>query len=738
MRGIALQLQSGAVLELSEREIIATTYAVNNLRDIESRQTHYTNTFKLPLTQANCEALELPEHINTFSRLPYRKLRVRILEDDTIVLDGIMRLISVTDGMLDAEIVGGNYNFFELIEGQKLSDIDLSGFSHKWNIANILDTQVHTWPDGYIYPVADYGKHLGDRKTVDDFYPAVFVKYLISQIARKVSYRIKGGFWESSKIDRMLIMPYTFPKLDKAYTDARSFRVGYTGTERYEYRSRPGNDSELVVNAILNNDNDPARDFVDGSKNVYNTSNGVATIRGTGIYQASTTFHTMCDGPVFFAAQLLKNGQIIQDKAVNKFRFGEKFETLTFDFDPFFALENDTITLRYKVAKRGTYNVANANIYLDDKTVFKLEMLPFVIPGADIDVGSVLPDLEQKDLLLLIANQFNLLFITDTRNRILRIEPFDVVPTSWRKAVDMSERLDFSLPPELSYELDDYGQNTILGYDRDKKDQLTWPGKIVLDNHHLEKEVIGYESDFTLQGEPIIEIKEKNRFSVWFDGGIYTQSPIQDYVYYRGKYYKATVNNPTSRPPGVSPSPPLNIPTPNLQWQEINYLEYLQLFNLLSVESPLAMLDDDNTETVRIYDGPAESIYRANITIEPLKFDLLVKQNYRYLAAALSNGKFVRVLLRLDSVDIQQLDFARPIRLQSDHVRYGQMVTGYFFIQQVDQYQHGQGDSTWIDLIRIELPQLTSVTTPTDEKDYLIMPDDGYVLMPDSGRIIVQ
>jgi len=722
MRGIRIQLTNGFELDLAETEVIATTYAVNNLRDIESRQAHYTNTFRLPLTQANADALDLPQHINTFSRLPYQKVAVRVLEDDIVVLDAVLQMVRVIDGWLECEMTGGNYNFFELIEGVKLSQVDLSSLTHTWTIENILATETNTWENGYIYPVVDYGRGLGERKTVDDFYPAVFVKYLIQKIATANGFRVKGRSWTMQLLENMLILPFEFPGLDDEFTKARSFRVGYTGTQTYEYFSRLGNDSELVVDVILNQENDSVLDFFDGSENNYNPSNGEGTINGTGIYNCSTTFHTYTLGPVFFAAILIVNDVIVQDKAVNKYSAFGRFETLTFEFDPFYAQQGDVIKLRYKIAKRGTLNVASGNIYLDDKTVWSLTMNSFVVPGADISLTSILGDLEAKELFLLIANQFNLLFITDTRNKILYIEPFDAVLKNIPNAVDLSSRIDLSEPPEVSFILDGYGKNTVLQYD-----DATYPGTIKLDNQHLEDTVVGYDSPFSLQGLPILEVVENTRLSVWDTGETYTQTPIQDYVYHQGNYYRAKVNAPTSQNPDANGS----------QWEQVTYLAYLELTNLASVAPPLAVLDRSISEPVTIYDGTEQEEYSAPITIDPIKFDVLVDQNYRYLGAALNNNKFIRVLLRLDSIDIATLDFTKPIRLQSDHLRYGETITGYFFILAIDQYQHGVNDSTWVDLMRIEPASLTSYTQPTDNTGYLLNPSDGYVLQPTGGRIIV-
>ncbi|MDJ1483112.1 hypothetical protein QNI16_21620 [Cytophagaceae bacterium YF14B1] len=726
MRGVSIQLENGLQLDLSETEVMVSTYAVNNLQDVDSRQTHYTNTFKIPLTQANAEALELPEHINTYSTLPYRRIPVKIIEDSLSVLDGTMRLVGYSDGMIDCQITGGNYNFFELIEGKKLNELDLSGLNHTWNLANIVSAADNTWKAGYIYANVNYGRNLDDARLVDDYYPSVFVKYLIDMIARKNNFRIRGDFWHSPVLEKMILLTHTFPSLDEEYTKARSFRVGYTGGVRYEYSSGIGDNSDLQVRPVFNNTTDVARDYFVGKLMDYSSFDGSVPIPETGIYSSKCTYHVYYEGRVKFYAWLFLDGVRIQEKEISKNTLnpGGKFEDVSFTFDEFVASEGQVATIVFRVKKNGNIlqPIAKANIYLDDKATWELNMQQYVIPGADISVTSILPDIEQKDLFLLLANQFNLLFITDTRNRILYIEPFDKVPNGIRhRGIDLSDRLDFSEPPELDYLLEGYGQQTILQYADE-----TFKGILTLTNEHLEQSIVGYDSVFALQDKPIISIEEKSRFSVWAQASIYTQSPIQDYVYYpvTNKYYKAKHEIIGGEDP-----------TNGAHWEQINYLEYLQLFSYEDVDPPLALLDTENTEPVTIFEGADAAIHTVNITIEPLKFDLLVKQNYRYLQAALNNNKFVRVKLRLDTVDIVQLDFTKPVRLQSDHLRYGQTVTGWFFIQQIEEYAHGYPGSTWVQLMRIEIPSLTSVTKPTFQEGYLIQPNEGYVLQPDNGRI---
>lgn len=199
---------------------------------------------------------------------------------------------------------------------------------------------------------------------------------------------------------------------------------------------------------------------------------------------------------------------------------------------------------------------------------------------------------------------------------------------------------------------------------------------------------------------------------------------------------------PTPAPPDGRLSLLGGASIPNPQWQQVNILEWQQLISPQSVEPTVAAIDRPGTAQTALHSGtePVRFV-QVGVGNGSLDFAVLVRANYRYLEAAIGNGKFLRVLLRLTARDIATLDYTMPVRLQSDHVRYGETVTGYFYLCFIDQYLAGANGSCWVELMRIELPQLTSATvTVRDDGGYLLLPDgvagqDGYFLQPDGGRL---
>ena len=55
----------GKLCDLESKEVIAMSYGVNRLTDIESRQGFYSNTFKLPLTARNLANFGIPTELNS-------------------------------------------------------------------------------------------------------------------------------------------------------------------------------------------------------------------------------------------------------------------------------------------------------------------------------------------------------------------------------------------------------------------------------------------------------------------------------------------------------------------------------------------------------------------------------------------------------------------------------------------------------------------------------------------------
>lgn len=184
---------SGELVDLGEGTVIATTLQAHDLTALASRSGDRTNKFKLPPTMRNRRILGLSDQVMTSSLTPYRKLPARLVLDGAeLVSNGYAILEQVKDGF-EVAVYSGNLDFFNLIEGLQLRDLDLSAYDHDWTLANVMASWTNT--TGYKYPLIDYGGAEDVFAEYDAlwFRTAFFFDTLVRKIFAEQNYTVTGS-----------------------------------------------------------------------------------------------------------------------------------------------------------------------------------------------------------------------------------------------------------------------------------------------------------------------------------------------------------------------------------------------------------------------------------------------------------------------------------------------------------------------------------------------------------------
>tara|TARA_B100000446_G_scaffold176543_1_gene188310 strand:- start:204 stop:2246 length:2043 start_codon:yes stop_codon:yes gene_type:complete len=158
---------------------IAETKQVNDFFEISSRQSSYTNTFKLPKTEKNKMILGGMGIIANTSIAPYRVHKISVFKNGIqTIADGI-GYFKPTDDTFNLYVYSENINLFDKIGSKTLADLNLAYLNHDLNISNWIASFGR---NDYTYPLADYGKL--DSSTIEINYqlPALFVKFLWDKI----------------------------------------------------------------------------------------------------------------------------------------------------------------------------------------------------------------------------------------------------------------------------------------------------------------------------------------------------------------------------------------------------------------------------------------------------------------------------------------------------------------------------------------------------------------------------
>ena len=190
---------NGEALDLLPDTNIVLTQQVNDIAELQDRQANYSNQFTLPKTTTNMRVLN-DKH----------KKHPAQLEQYGALTNGFL-IIQSEDNTYKAVFYSGVINFFQLIEGKKLKDLDMSELEHILNISNIVGSHINEWEDGYIYPfintanddsVYDYTQR---EIWAKGMLPCIYTRYILEKIVDSVGWKIQGRRIEEDKIAKSAI-----------------------------------------------------------------------------------------------------------------------------------------------------------------------------------------------------------------------------------------------------------------------------------------------------------------------------------------------------------------------------------------------------------------------------------------------------------------------------------------------------------------------------------------------------
>jgi hypothetical protein len=316
-------------LDIFDDELLSLNYQISDVREFEKRTANFSKTIKIPSSKNNDSVLE---HIfevtaSTWGFNPNKRVLAQISYNSNVVFQGYMQLISIIDDAgtreYEVTILGGLDNFYKMIEGVKLSELDFSEFNHTYNKTNI----VNSWDKsiiknnksipflkgmGYVYPLEDRGLTSGSRFTTEMFFPAFYVKTYLDKLFRLANYTYESNFFESDYF-KSLIIPHSGSgngklTLSDEQIKIRLFKATRTtnnvlwksADKNADYGIGTTNPGVLDVTSTTNN-NQPVKVFrfnndsilpnFDNS-NVYDPATGVYTVNKNGQYKLSGKINT--------------------------------------------------------------------------------------------------------------------------------------------------------------------------------------------------------------------------------------------------------------------------------------------------------------------------------------------------------------------------------------------------------------------------------------------------------------
>ena len=421
--------------DVSQDETVALSYQLNNIAELSNRNGNFSNRITLPLSKTNQRIIEDTNIVTSEGSTPYRVLDCRVYKNGIEVIKkgrAVIQQINTYD--FEINIFSGLSNFFELIEGLSLQDLDFSDFDHIYNLPTIVATSRNTYDlSAFAYPVIDYGllPETGVEVNALQLYPSVFYRSILEKIVETQGYTVTGDILED---DIFLRTVSAFSnkefKNGKRFEDDNNLRAEQTAPESFA-------------------DN--------GSLSLFFMSffgyTGVNTIQPRLKITFDVTVSTIAS-PSQIGINVYKNGLL--ETSLGFFRAIGSYE---FTSDNFVINPSDLIQV-------GIVGVTAYNVTIENAVVTFEDLDLSILNGSIVNLEATLPELTQEEWLISVFNQFGIIPISDNDTRILQLLTYRDIYNNKSIGLDWSKKIDIRAF-EKETKIGGYAQNNALNYKSD-------------------------------------------------------------------------------------------------------------------------------------------------------------------------------------------------------------------------------------------------------------------------------
>jgi hypothetical protein len=652
-------------IDLDSKSVIAISSAINDLKNLTDHDSGLSNRFKVPRTLNNENALGNPDQVGSSSVIPYRKNTVQYIKDGVNIVQNGYAVVESSSDSYAITIYYGNTNFFSIIEGLKLTDLDLSSMDHIFDSTTVIASTSFDYSTGYKYPLIDYGQLDNNTRTVDPSYfrLAVFIRYVFEFIIAQAGFLLEAAFKSGARFSLLMLTTDNDNKGHQYYDTLNRFTFASPQTLYNTWGSNPayntvfmklGETWSFSITIIIK-----VTDWVPGSGYL---KIGVDLPNSTG---------SAIQGYVYTHVDASGNGTFTITQSWTSFNGN------TFIADGYFHIHIYNRYCKYEClfgeltgTKSGS-TTPDLFIHIPPVSFFTTGVINWAILGIQdiyigfdlltqygyttIRVNRQLPNMTQKDFIKAIAQMYQLMFKTSSTENKIYIKQFSEIVDSIKDAKDWSGKLHWQKHQHLSeFRIGDYSQTNHMRFKHDDSDKLIpdeyGDGAILVDDQTL-----------------------------------------------------ATENDSVNLPFAAS----LN-QKKCLNWDVPSVRRIDDITGEWTVTTEPRLLIDDFGN---ITDGLGDIIYDDGV-LAPINDvvagycyfqlngrsfnagfnDTLLEDNYTSLTRVLNKTRKITLLFRLSAVDIYQLDHFIPIYLKQ--------LSAYFYINKVINWT-GEDSLTKVELIRI-------------------------------------
>ncbi len=437
--------------DMDDDEVIPINKQVNDIAEMQDRQSDFTAGFKIRKTRAMRELFELSGEVGANTTFPYEKQSCKLVQEGIeVITSGFMMLDKTDDQYYHVSVYSGNLDFFKNIEGKKLSDLTLSSCNHTWDITTM--TASHSGTLDYIYPLCEPSDDGGmapltDSGTAVSYYggwvwPFIKLKTIFDEIISNAGFTYTGDIVTNETFARLYM-----PIVNREFSEANKTPW------LWSIRAKNYNTFNQIVNTLTGGNADVTLISGSGVLALYFKMTGIYIVPYAGKYTFRLYMASPFNLPWVVAlykdetavAQLLDDGTIAANPIEGSW---------TCEYD---AMPLDHLTIRVTFTHIPIRSVIGYEIQVLDIVQSPLSYGLAVTPRIN------LPDITQTEFVKMVCNIFGLVPDANGRDRKVNFwnysELYDNISIARDWSAYLSERED-----ENEFKFGDYAQNNYLRY----------------------------------------------------------------------------------------------------------------------------------------------------------------------------------------------------------------------------------------------------------------------------------
>jgi hypothetical protein len=473
-------------LDLRSDTVVALTRKSASIGSLQNRFSSFTNKFTVPATKKNRDALGVRQ-FEDFSGSQYQEQVGKIVSGGIEIATNVTVIIEQVSTDITLSIRAGNGTLFDKLNKSKMSAIDFSDIpllvDARWNLGNVYDFRNRDYTQSFVYPIHDTGVQSTINssliaKGVLWFY---YVKDLFERIGSTFGYSWTGSTYDLDFFERLMIPPANF-NISNEFASNFVVKVSIDdftwvfNLNIYAFENTIINDnynltnSRLITGGIFNNEQ-------------VTTLAYAAPFVGTYNFEFFYDFDCSVFLPVNGSIDLLilqvssNTTELNNNKVVHRQRIVDTSSVTVINFtgtaNGFFTCENANEDISVNpIQFIAVFEVVNiVNFSLNSGNYFEIVSVSAENTTWNrwLELNNHLPDITIGKFIKEVGNIFAAIYDVNEFTKEIEIIRLDEIAANKVEAVDWSDKLDLSIPFDVTFILDGIGRTTKFKWSSDLK-----------------------------------------------------------------------------------------------------------------------------------------------------------------------------------------------------------------------------------------------------------------------------